>query len=270
MHFTSETSADGVSERRFVHDGVPGVLWHPAGSALGGRPLVLLGHGGGQHKLGPRDRARRCVARYGWAAVAVDAPGHGERERTAHDERFATEIGELLAAGRPISAWVARHTAALAERAVPEWRAVLDALEDLGRTGTGLDGTGGGLGPVGYWGLSLGTVIGIPLAAVEPRIGAAVFGLAGHASLAEPARRVAVPVEFVLQWDDELQPREAALALYGALGSRQKTLHANPGGHLAVPEFECAASERFLLGHLGRTAPGTAPGGCPGAGPEPA
>ncbi|MEU6966454.1 alpha/beta hydrolase [Kitasatospora aureofaciens] len=260
MHFTSETSADGVSERRFVHDGVPGVLWHPAGSALGGRPLVLLGHGGGQHKLGPRDRARACVARYGWAAVALDAPGHGERERTAQDERFATEIGELLAAGRPISAWVARHTAALAERAVPEWRAVLDTLDAL-------EGRGGGPGPVGYWGLSLGTVIGIPLAAVEPRIRAAVFGLAGHASLLEPAGRVTVPVEFVLQWDDELSSREAALALYGALGSRQKTLHANPGGHRAVPEFELAASERFLLGHLGRTAAGTEAGAASPAGP---
>ncbi|MFD8706905.1 alpha/beta hydrolase [Kitasatospora sp. NPDC059648] len=263
MHFTSETSADGVTERRFVHDGVPGVLWHPAGSAPGGRPLVLLGHGGGQHKLGPRDRARGCVTRYGWAAVALDAPGHGERERTAQDERFATEVGELLAAGRPISAWVARHTAALAERAVPQWRAVLDALE-------GLDGAGGGLGPTGYWGLSLGTVIGIPLAAAEPRIRAAVFGLAGHASLMEPAGRVAVPVQFVLQWDDELQPREAALALYGALGSRERTLHANPGGHLAVPEFESAASERFLLGHLGRRAPaaGAGAGATPHAGPE--
>ncbi|MFJ9771401.1 alpha/beta hydrolase [Kitasatospora sp. NPDC101157] len=261
MHFTSETSADGVTERLFVHDGVPGALWHPAGSAPGGRPLVLLGHGGGQHRLGPRDRARRCVARYGWAAVALDAPGHGERERTAQDERFVTEIGELLAAGRPISAWVARYTAALAERAVPEWRAVLDALE-------GPDGTGGGLGPVGYWGLSLGTVIGVPLAAAEPRIGAAVFGLAGHTSLMEPAGRVAVPVQFVLQWDDELQPREAALALYGALGSREKTLHANPGGHLGVPEFESAAAERFLLGHLGRRTPGGQAGPTPHAGPE--
>ncbi|MFJ4187167.1 alpha/beta hydrolase [Kitasatospora sp. NPDC089509] len=244
MHFTSESGSDGVSERRFVVDGVPGLLWQPDGSALGGRPLVLLGHGGGQDKSGPRERARRCAARYGWAAVALDAPGHGERARTAQDERFATEIGELLAAGRPISAWVARHTAALAERAVPEWRAVLDALEGLA--------AGEGIGPVGYWGLSLGTAIGIPLAAVEPRVVAAVFGLAGHATLLEPAARVAVPVEFVLQWDDELQLREAALALYGALGSREKSLHANPGGHLGVPDFELASAERFLARHLPR------------------
>ncbi|MFF2073933.1 alpha/beta hydrolase [Kitasatospora sp. NPDC058162] len=249
MHFTSETSSDGVVERRFVLDGVPGVLWQPDGSGLGGRPLVLLGHGGGGDRWGSRERARRCVARYGWAAVAIDAPGHGERPRTAQDERFATEIGELLAAGRPLSAWVARHTAALAERAVPEWRAVLDALAGA----EGAEGTAGeGLGPVGYWGLSLATAIGIPLTAVELRIRAAVFGLAGHASLLEAAGRVTVPVEFVLQWDDELQPREGVLALYGALGSREKTLYANPGGHRAVPGFEAAASEGFLLRHLGR------------------
>ncbi|MFD7447480.1 alpha/beta fold hydrolase [Kitasatospora sp. NPDC059827] len=262
MHFTSETSSDGVLERPFVLDGVPGVLWQPDGSGPdgppgpdgagpGARPLVLLGHGGGggQDRWGPRERALRCARRYGWATVAIDAPGHGERARTAQDERFATEIGQLLAAGRPVSAWVARHTAALAERAVPEWRAVLDALADA---------TGEGLGPVGYWGLSLGTVIGVPLAAVEPRIVAAVFGLAGNAALAEAAGRVTAPVEFVLQWDDELQPREGALALYGALGSREKTLYANAGGHLAVPGFEAAASEGFLLRHLGGGAPAAA------------
>ncbi|GAA3039177.1 MULTISPECIES: alpha/beta hydrolase [unclassified Kitasatospora] len=244
MHFTSESSADGVTQRRFTLDGVPGVLWQPDGPPPGGRPLVLLGHGGGQHKLVPGlvDRARRCVRELGCAAVALDAPGHGERPRSAQDERFATEIGELIAAGRPISAWVARHTAALAERAVPEWVAVLDAL---GRRAEGL-------GPVGYWGLSLGSAIGIPLAAAEPRVAVAVFGLTGHPSQTEAAERVGVPVEFLLQWDDELVLREGALALFGALGSREKTLHANPGGHLELPELQLLSSERFLARHLGR------------------
>ncbi|MFJ6619154.1 alpha/beta hydrolase [Kitasatospora sp. NPDC091335] len=250
MHFTSESSADGVTQRRFTLDGVPGVLWQPDGPPLGGRPLVLLGHGGGQHKLGPGvvDRAGRCV-RLGFAAVSLDAPGHGERSRSAQDERFATETGELIAAGRPVSAWVARHTAAVAERAVPEWVAVLDALDSLEEPG----GEPGGLGPVGYWGLSLGSVIGIPLVAAEPRIVAAVFGLTGHASQTAAAERVGVPVEFLLQWDDELVPRAGALALFGALGSRDKTLHAGPGGHLDVPELELASSERFLARHLIRT-----------------
>ncbi|MGW7447065.1 alpha/beta hydrolase [Kitasatospora sp. NPDC054795] len=244
MHFTSESSADGVTQRRFTLDGVPGVLWQPDGPPLGGRPLLLLGHGGGQHKLVPGlvDRARRCVRELGCAAVALDAPGHGERPHSAQDERFATEIGELIAAGRPISAWVARHTAALAERAVPERVAVLDAL----------GGRAEGLGPVGYWGLSLGSAIGIPLAAAEPRVAVAVFGLTGHPSQTEAAERVGVPVEFLLQWDDELVLGEGALALFGALGSREKTLHANPGGHLELPEIQLVSCERFLARHLGQ------------------
>jgi hypothetical protein len=50
---------------------------------------------------------------------------------------------------------------------------------------------------VGYWGVSLGSAIGVPFVAAEPRVAAAVFGLAGHA-LAEAAARVTVPVEFLL------------------------------------------------------------------------
>ncbi|WP_316524535.1 alpha/beta hydrolase [Kitasatospora brasiliensis] len=247
MHFTSESSADGVTQRDFTLDDVPGVLWQPEGLPLGGRPLVLLGHGGGGHKLGLGvvERAGRCVRGRGFAAVALDAPGHGERKRSAQDERFASEIGQLIAAGRPISAWVARHTSALAERAVPEWVAVLDALGERAEAGDGE-----GLGPVGFWGLSLGSVIGIPLAAAEPRIAVAVFGLTGHGSQTEAAERVGVPVRFLVQWDDQLVPRAGALALFDALGSRQKTLHANTGGHLDVPETELESAERFLTHHL--------------------
>ncbi len=83
--------------------------------------------------------------------------------------------------------------------------------------------------------MSLGSVIGVPFAAAEPRITAAVFGLAGHEALAEAAARVTVPVEFLLQWDDELVPRDSGLALFNAFASREKTLHANTGRHTGVP-----------------------------------
>jgi len=52
MRFTSETTSDGVSERLFTLGDIAGVLWSPPGAA-GRRPLVLLGHGGGQHKKAP-------------------------------------------------------------------------------------------------------------------------------------------------------------------------------------------------------------------------
>jgi dienelactone hydrolase len=243
MRFASETTSDGVSERLFALDGIPGVLWSPAGAA-GSRPLVLLGHGGGQHKKAQGLVARACryVTARGFAVAAIDAPGHGERPRTEQDERFAAGIREKLAAGEPIGPQIARNNAELSARAVPEWQATLDTLQELDCVGAG--------GPAGFWGVSLGSAIGVPLVAAEPRITAAVFGLAGHESLAEAAARVTVPVEFLLQWDDELVPRDSGLALFDAFGSREKTLHANPGRHTGVPAFELESSERFFARHL--------------------
>ena len=98
--------------------------------------------------------------------------------------------------------------------------------------------------------MSLGSSIGVPLVAAEPRITAAVLGLMGHETLAEAAARVSVPVEFHLQWDDELVPRDSGLALFDAFGSAEKTLHANPGRHIEVPPFEIDSSERFFARHL--------------------
>ena len=105
-------------------------------------------------------------------------------------------------------------------------------------------------GPVGFWGVSMGSATGVPLAAAEPRITAAVFGLAGHETLAAAAARVTIPVQFLLQWDDELVPRASGLALFDAFASRDKSLHANPGRHADMPMFEVESSLRFLGRHL--------------------
>jgi pimeloyl-ACP methyl ester carboxylesterase len=242
MRFTSEATSNGVSERLFTVDEVPGVLWTPADAA--GSALVLLGHGGGQHKRaqGLVARAHRYVKACGFAVAAIDAPGHGDRPRTDKDERFAVDIRERIAAGEPIGPSVAGFNTDLSARAVPEWQTTLNALQKIDWIGAG--------GPVGFWGVSLGTAIGVPFTAADPRITAAVFGLAAHEALAEAAARVTVPIEFVLQWDDELVPRESGLALFDAFASREKTLHANPGRHLAVPAFELESAERFFTRHL--------------------
>ena len=47
-----------------------------------------------------------------------------------------------------------------------------------------------------------------------------------------------------------LVPRDRGLALFGAFGSAQKTLHANPGRHREVPAFELDSSVRFFVRHL--------------------
>src|SRR5262249_30862894 len=104
--------------------------------------------------------------------------------------------------------------------------------------------------PVGFWGTSMGSGIGIPFVAAEPRITAAVFGLAGHHGLAEAAAQITIPVEFLMQWDDEMLSRDSALALFDAFASPEKTLHANPGDHADAPAFELESSLRFFARHL--------------------
>jgi hypothetical protein len=243
MRFIAESWSEGVTERLFTVGEVPGVVWAPT-EAAGPRPLVLLGHGGGGHKTAPpmTARAHRYVTGNGFAVAAIDAPGWGSRPVPVEYEPFNAEIEELSAAGKSLGEVFARRGVVAAELAIPEWKAAIDAL-------TGLDWIGAD-GPVGYWGVSLGTAIGVPLVAAEPRIIAAVLGLMGHETLAEAAARITVPVEFVLQWDDELVPRHSGLALFDAIGSATKTLHANPGGHMDVPMFELDSSQRFFARHL--------------------
>jgi pimeloyl-ACP methyl ester carboxylesterase len=240
MHFTEDSSSHGVRERDFTVDGVPGVLWSPAGGP-GRAPLVLLGHGGGNHKKSPAmyGRGRLLVDDGGFHVAVIDAPGHGDRPRTAHDEREIAAMQRAMAAGEPVGPIVSRYNGHLAEQAVPEWRATLDALVRLPE-----------IGPVGYYGINMGTAIGVPLTAADPRIVAAVFGQFWPGTLAGAARRITVPVEFHLQWDDEHIPRQEGLALFDAFGSKEKSLHANAGAHKELPRFEADSAVRFFRRHL--------------------
>ena len=76
---------------------------------------------------------------------------------------------------------------------------------------------------VGYRGITLGTAIGVPLVAEEPLIRAAVSGLFWPSTLVEAARRITMPTEFDLPWDDEHIPREVGLALFDAFASTEKS-----------------------------------------------
>ncbi|MGW1561849.1 alpha/beta hydrolase family protein [Streptomyces sp. NPDC002144] len=128
VHFTTESSAHGMRERDFTLGDIPGILWSPL-SGADRAPLVLMGHGGGTHKKWPAmsGRARLLVAR-GFHVAVIDAPGHGERPRTAYAEQEIAELYRAREAGEPEGPIVVRYNAHLAERAVPEWRATLDAL----------------------------------------------------------------------------------------------------------------------------------------------
>jgi hypothetical protein len=239
MRLTSEHRLDdGVLEREFTLGEIPGVLWTPGSAAA---PLILSGHNGGLHKRLPRlvARARHYAAEYGFAVAAVDAPGHGDRPRSAVDEQARADLRRALEAGEPVNEIVDAFILPLVEKAVPEWRTTLDALLSLPEIG----------GPVGYEGM---TAIGIRLAVVEPRISAVNFFAQGFVpgTLREEARQVTIPLQFLMQWDDEGMERQPVLDLFDAFGTREKTLHANLGGHAGVPWFEVDDSARFFTRHL--------------------
>ncbi|HEX3786991.1 MAG TPA: alpha/beta hydrolase, partial [Pseudonocardiaceae bacterium] len=168
MRFTAETAADGVREQLFTLGEIPGVLWTPDG-APGARPLILMGHGGGQHKKAPGivTRAHRFVAGLGFAVVAVDVPGHGDRPPHEEYDRVATRIRTRVDGGAERAPLIAEFQALVARQTVPEWQAALDAVQELDQVGAG---------PVGYWGISLGCGLGVPFVAAEPRVRAAVLG----------------------------------------------------------------------------------------------
>ena len=254
MEFTDVRTDDGVTRRSFTltvaGESVPAVIWAPEG-AVGPRPLVLMGHGGSQHKKTPgiRARAAQYARRLGYATLAIDAPGHGDRISREEAVTLMRETGARVR-GEVASGWTPerlRMMAGRTMRAIPEWKAALDAVQALDFVGAG--------GPIGYWGVSMGTAIGVPFVAAEPRIGCAVFGLAGlregATEMAEAAAKITIPVEFVFQWEDAVAPREAGLALFNAFASKEKTMHINPGGHMDIPDFEGASWERFFARHLG-------------------
>src|SRR5690348_13569690 len=103
LHFTAETLSNVVIERDFTMGEVTGALWSPA-SGADHAPLVLMGHGGGQHSKGAAmvGRAHLLVSGCGFHVATIDAPGHGGRPRTAHDEREIALMQQLMAVGEPV------------------------------------------------------------------------------------------------------------------------------------------------------------------------
>ncbi|MBB3674692.1 alpha/beta hydrolase [Modestobacter versicolor] len=242
MQFVSERRLDDhVVERAFTLGEVPGILWTP-GDPADPAPLILLGHPGGLRAMYPRllARARHALAA-GFAAATIELPGGGDRPRSAAAEEARTDLHRALAAGEPVDdGTVDRLVLPLVDQAVPEWRAALDALLAVPEVG----------GPVGLAGGVIS--IGVRLAVVEPRIRAAVLFAGSHVprSVLEEARQVTIPLHVLLQWDDEGNDRQVALELFDAFGSREKTLHANTGGHTGVPHFEGDAANWFFARHL--------------------
>jgi dienelactone hydrolase len=253
MEILEEVCEKGVIERRFnlTANGevVPGIHWLPE-AVTAPHPTVLIGHGGTQHKRVPNvlGLARKLVRHGGYGVVALDAPGHGDRmteeQKQQRAELLARRSGDRLA---PLSERRMRAMSGASSQAVAEWKTLLDDLATNPQWASG---------PFGSWGVSMGTAFGVPLLAGEPRIAAAVLGLGalreGNEGLGDQATRIAIPLLFLFQWDDELMTREGGLGLWDAFGAEEKTMHINPGPHVGIPLFERDAALAFYKRHLDR------------------
>jgi dienelactone hydrolase len=205
--------------------------------------LVLLGHGASGNKRQDYvvSMARRLVRHRGFAAAALDGPVHGDRRPIVRPGAPAESTVVFIDFAQMWSA-----DPAMTDEMIADYRCALDVLQQLPDVGPGA---------VGWWGLSMGTILGLPLVAAEPRIVAAVLGLMGVAGptrdrVATDATRITCPVLFLLQWHDELFDRQLGFELFEALASTDKRLHAHPGEHGGVPLEEMNASEAFLAERL--------------------
>lgn len=242
MHFLTHSSVESTAiERDFLLDGIPGVIWlpqdppHPA-------PLILMGHPGGLERIRPRLRGRGLdAARAGFASVALELPGAGIRTPLPDVDRARRDLQAALKAGTPVTSDIVdRLILPLVAQAVPEWQRLLDAALALPEIS----------GPVAVSG---GVVaLALRLASVDDRI--AAVGLFAGSYVPEitmnEAKVLRIPVHMLLQWDDRGNDRQMALDLFDAIGSEEKTLEANMGGHTGVPAHAGEGVSRFFRRHL--------------------
>lgn len=177
----------------------------------------------------------------GFASATIEMPGAGERPASADMTSARADLRDALRdGGMPSADIIDRLILPFVAKAVPEWRATLEGLSLLDEIGERVGFAGGA------------TAVGVRLALEEPRIVA--LGLFAGSFLPQQtfdeARRVTIPVHMLLQWDDEGNDRQAALDLFDALGSQEKTLQANLGGHRGVPAHAGEDAARFFARHL--------------------
>ena len=250
MRFTSHALLDeGVLEREFTLAGFTGILWMPPTATPSSPvPLLLLNQPGGfgTRRMYPRLVARaKAAAAEGFASVTVELPGTGDRPPLPGADEARADLRAALAAGeKPSADVIDRLILPLVDAAVRDWQATLDAVLDLPEIDTRVGFSGGVI------------AVGVRLAATDPRIAAAGLFAGSYVprSTMEEARGIGIPIHVLLQWDDEGNDRQAALDLFDAFASREKTLVANIGGHTGVPAFAGEDAGRFFARHLRRPA----------------
>ncbi len=213
---------------------VTGALWLPD-KQTAHTPLILCGHGAsGDRYQAPIPHLASRFRNSGAATVSLDGPVHGLRQQGPGGRAALSEAFK-----RP----------ELTDEMVADWLLALSTIRET---------IGFNDNPLAYFGLSMGTIFGIPTLAAAAAQGvnfrASVLGLAGSTGavsflgerLLDDAATIEHPVLYLMQLEDELFDRQGYLALFDAIGSDDKRLHANPGLHPEVPTEEVDASFDFL------------------------
>ena len=234
----SETEDEaGHSTLEFVleRDGkrsVTGALWLPAETRE--QTLVLFGHGAsGDRYQTPISHMAGRFQKAGVPSLSIDGPVHGLRK--VGDGARGAFFEELQREGH-------------VEDMLEDWNLAIDLA--LGREDVTVDG-------LAYFGLSMGSIYGIPLVASRTDFKVATLGLVGM-SVDQPggleflsaASKIDVPLLFLTQLEDELFPREGCYAVFDAFASQDKRMHCNPGLHPEIPAEEIDFSFDFMLAHI--------------------
>lgn len=235
----SASDADGNSTREFIiepgdHRKVTGALWLPGegSDAVQSDTLMLFGHGasGDRYQAPICHLAKRFVSEARVPVLSLDGPVHGLRQ---------VGPGGRQAFGQEY------QRAECIDDMVTDWNIAIEevkALADLN------------ISKLAYFGLSMGSIFGIPLIADRNDVVVATLGLVGasgavttHAErLLKDAGNISCPLLFLMQLEDELFGREGYLKVFDNFPSKNKRLHANPGLHPEIPAEEISFAFDFL------------------------
>ena len=213
---------------------VTGALWLPKG-----RPadiLMIFGHGASDDRYQTPicELAARFIQEANIAVLSMDGPVHGLRQ-----------VGP---GGRAALGQEFRRPECIDDM-VNDWDIAISAVterQDLQ------------ISKLAYFGLSMGSIFGIPLIAHRTDFVVATLGLLGSSGavsflgdrIIEDAAKISIPVLYLMQLEDELFDRDGYLKVFDQLSSKDKRLHANPGLHPDVPQEEVDFSFEFLMKYI--------------------
>ena len=237
---TDDPNADGGLDFRIEREGkrdITGALWLPADGEQRDA-LICCGHGGSGYRYqAPLPSMARKFNKEGYPVLAIDGPDHGLRQSGP--------------GGRMGLAMDLQRGPVALDEMTEDWADAIDAVrarDDVNAP------------RLAYYGASMGSMYGIPFLATRSDVVVAALGLLGETEalpitthIKGLAEKVTCPLYYMVQLDDESFSSEGSVAMFQALGSANKRMHANPGLHAAIPIDEVGYLIQFMLDHLDGT-----------------